>query len=407
MLLAGGVALAVVVATTAACGARTALDIASDVEGAGGATAAGGSGAGAPTAASSGDAGGGAGPEACPRPDLPARLELTDHTMNGLGNVASNGCSFAATWLELRDGVEVVVATTFRVVDGAWQAAPVAELAPSGSTGNSPEIAWDGGAYVVAWADEVLHLQRLGEDATPVGDVVTSFPAAGNVLLRWMQPTEDGSFRLGFGGHGGPAGYDVHVARIAADGAVLAPPAPLTSSGNADIAGFLAIEGENTAFWTDPIPDGVALLRARYDDEGALVDDPVTMITGANVLVSRHGAAIAGDEAYVGVLRVSPLEVVLARVGRDSHVLVDGVAGADVPVLAATARGALGVLARDDRAAPTAGLELSIVDGGVVTSTVRIGAAPSSYGYAMAGSHDTLGILAGSAWELAFWTWTP
>lgn len=360
-----GTTLALVVALAAdvGCGARTSLDTRAGGEGGSG-------GADGPATSSASASGGGDGPTGCPRAEQPARLSLgRDHNLSWLGNVASDGCSFAATWIELRDGRSTIVATTFRVVDGAWQAAPVVDVALAGGSNNSPEIAWDGAAYVVAWADEVLHLQRLDVEGVLLGDVITSFAAPGDVYVRWLHPVEDGSLRVGFTGHGGPGGYDVHVARIGAEGDVLAPPVALTATGDADIAGFLPAPEGGEAFWTSRRDDRIALLRARFEDASGLVEEPVTMITGDNVLVSRHGAALAGSESYVGVLRLSPAEVALARVGAETHVLVEGVGGGDVPVLAATGRGALGVIANRERLNLSTDLALTVVEGGMVVAT--------------------------------------
>jgi hypothetical protein len=66
--------------------------------------------------------------------------------------VVSSGCSFGATWVEPGGDTH---ATTFRVVDGAWQAAPVVSLG-SANDSNGPAISWDGNAYVIAWADKVF-----------------------------------------------------------------------------------------------------------------------------------------------------------------------------------------------------------------------------------------------------------
>lgn len=390
-------ALALAVAAGIGCGARTSLDPSST----------GGAGGGGEAMSGSGGSGGGGEADGCPRAEAPAWLHLDGHTMSWMGNVASDGCSFAATWIELRDGRSTIVATTFRVLDGAWVAAPVVALGPVGGSNNSPEIAWNGAAYVVAWADEVLHLQRLDVDGALLGEPVTAFTAPGNVYVRWLQPAEDASLRVGFTGFGPPAGYDVHVARVGPDGAVIAPPTALTATADADIAGFLAAPGGGTAFWTTRVPDGVALLRARFEDGAGLIDDPVTMLTGVNVLVSRHGVATADGEVYVGVRRVDPDEVVLARVGPEGHVLVEGVAGGDVPVLAATGRGALGVLAGAGGYELETSLELTVVEGGSVITTDTVHGGPTFYDYAMAGSDDTLGLLVSEPGGVSFTTFTP
>ena len=372
------------------CGARTAL------EGDGGA-----GGAGAAGSRNAGGAGGTSG--GCPRADGPTSIELAENPLT-LG-VVSSGCSFGATWVEPGGDTR---ATTFRVVDGAWQAAPVVSLG-SATNSNGPAISWDGNAYVIAWADKVLNIRRMAEDGTFVGPALSSFPTPGNVYIDWLLPAVDGSLSVGLRSNSGGSGYEVYFARVAFDGEVLLAPTALTSTGNADVAGFIHEAGENSLLWTEPNEVGVALHSATFDDAGVVQNAPTSLLTSTNVLVSRHGAAQANGERYVGVLRVTdgPSEVLVARITPSGLDPLMGVAGADVPVLAATGGDVVGILARSNREAPVAPLELSIFEGGEVISTQVLGDATSSYSYAMAGSETALGALWASPNGLSFATLAP
>jgi hypothetical protein len=101
------------------------------------------------------------------------------------------------------------------------------------------------------------------------------------------------------------------------------------------------------------------------------------------------------------VLRYSASPEVLVGWRDDFGAMVDpdiesgevrGVAGGDVPVLAATGRGTLGVLAASERGGPS-DLELTFIEDRAVTSTQVIDTQAQSYTYAMAGSEEAFGMF--------------
>ncbi|NUP11090.1 MAG: hypothetical protein HOW73_34020 [Polyangiaceae bacterium] len=375
-----------VVVVLVGCGARTSLDV-DENEGGGG---------------SQNEGGGGSnvGPSVCPAFG-DATVDITQ-TVQFMGNIASAGCSFGATWAENQNGSVMIVATTFQVVDGTWQSSAVVTLGPQGGANNTPEITWDGSSYVIAWVDERLFLQRMTEEGTLVGAPVSSFEAPGNVYLHWLQPAPDGSLRIGISSDTGGGGYELFFARVTGDGGVAVPPVQLTSAENTDIVGFAGGQGTNTVLWTTRIAQDSDVVSTTFDDAGNIVAETNPLLTLPDLFVSRHGAVELDGETYFSVLRYGePGELIFGR-ATDSFAPIGGAIGGDVPVVAATQNGLIGIVARKERSTAYEELELSVVDGDTITSTIGVPIATTSYTYVMAGGEEAFGILAATQTGLAF-----
>lgn len=376
-----------VIAGVMGCGARSSLEAEDDVGSAGGADV-------------------GPKPSGCPRVD-DATLEMAG-TVQFVGNIASNGCSFAATWSQNQAGGVVVVGATFRPVDGQWRASPVVTLGPGGGSNNSPDIVWDGTDYVVAWADERLVVQRMAEDGALVGPNVMSFEAPGNVYVRWLSVAPDGSLRVGFVSDYEGDGYQIYFARAGLDGTVALAPKPVTSAANVDLVGFTETPIGSEVYWTERTDAGASVLATTLDEEGEPVNVPERLLDADNFFASRHGVVGFEGVTYFGVLRYSePRGLVIGQRSPGGYEPVAGAAGGDVPVLAFTGGGALGVLSRTNRQDPYADIALSIAEDGTFTSTSVVGSDTGSYSYAMAASAEAFGIFHATSGGAVFTTKTP
>ena len=318
-----------VVVSLCACGARTNLELAGSADGSGAA---------------------GAVPDGCARLDDPTPVRIGG-TVQHFGDMASDGCSFGATWAENQNGTVTLVATTFHPVGGAWQASPVVSIAPV-AVASGPAIAWDGSGYVIAWADQVLFLQRMAPDGSLIGAPKATFDAPGSAYVDWLALSEDGSLRVGFRSDSSGS-YQAYFARVTPMGGLVVPPKQLTDEGNVDTAGFTRDPDDNTLVSTYRDSRFTFLVQTRFDDQGARLEGPMTLGVG-NFFVSRHGTAYAGGSKHYGFLDYSngPKLLLgwLADAGGTSEFgAIPGAAGGDVPVLAATGTGRVGVLAASTR----------------------------------------------------------
>jgi hypothetical protein len=367
------------------CGARTGLS-AVDLDG------------GPDTAASESGPSTDASTPLCP-PAPPPSTPLAVRTFVDEGPfLASSGCGFAAAWVGLEKNLRPTVeAATFRAPTGTWQSSHVTL---AGGTANllGASITWDGSAYVIGWVDGSLFLQRMTEDGVLLGPATQSF-ATGDVLV-WLAPGAPGQLRVGLASASGFSsgnGVDaVSYARIRADGTTLLAATPIASRAvystftrAADVNEVLSVAG----------PDE-ALSVESFDDDG--------VVQGRTQVASSGGpfsSLLGYDNTFAYLPGQSGNSLLLGQLGSAARVRLPG---DYVPMLAVTARGAVGLLC--STGFPEGGLVVSIVNGTTVES--RAGLPSKSFlasadSYAIAGGTESFGVVWHTERGLAFTVHTP
>jgi hypothetical protein len=335
---------------------------------------------------------------AAPPPSTP----LTIPTFVDVGPfLASSGCSFAATWVDLDDHqVPGVEAATFRAPEGEWQSSKLRVARGTLSSGLplNAAITWDGSAYVIGWVDGALFLQRMAEDGTLLGPATRSFST--NDVLVWLAPRAQGELRVGLasmsGFEGGNGVAAVSYARVLSDGTLTLPP---TIVANAAVCASFGRADDSNEVLSVRGPDQ-SLSVESFDDDGVVQNRTPVAASGGpfSSLVGNYFAYLPNQ--------VPGPDVVLGEVGSATRVRVPG---DYVPLLAATDLGAVGMLCDSD-----AGLLLSVFHGTTLDSSTHL---PSknftltSDSYAIAGGQDSFGALwiidTGSGEALAFTVLTP
>ena len=344
--------------------------------------------------------------DTCPSVSDPqAPIVVSQLSAEYMGNVAASGCAFASAWVELRSGTPVVAAATLEPTSGGWIASSVAVLATLSSQDllvNSPIIASDGaGGFVVVWGSNgSMSLRDLSADGTPGPTIPV--PVSGNYLYpEWVEADGLSGYRIGYLGGaavdgGSVISYLAYFAHVGADGSLLGGPTVVTPAetpnANVDVVGFARASDHNTVAWVLNGGPTVQAFVSDFDDSGMAAGSASPLLSSDSIQTSRHGLAIAANDAYFGVWE--PGTGVIVGRGLTAAYAPVAVAGDDRPALAFSEDGDLGVLASDGMDA----LHFSVVRAGATVATSVLspnGGYP--YDYALAGGASSFAVVWSSA----------
>ena len=168
-------------------------------------------------------------------------LPVSTQTLEFFGTIGSAGCSFSGcSGRRIEPGSLRSRRTAARVVGGVWTLSPLATVVTGLSGGGT--LAWDGSAYVVAWATGgTLFLRRLGEDGTLLGPAVSSVATGPDSEVVWLDASAgDGTLRVALlDDRASQFLYHVYFLRLAGDGTTIVSAVDLTpSASSAGIGGF-------------------------------------------------------------------------------------------------------------------------------------------------------------------------
>ena len=343
-------------------------------------------------------------------PDPPALL-VSDHEIQTFGNIAGSECSFGMTWQENRGNGLANAARTAQVVGGAWVLSPPVTItggADLGVDGNPGFIGWDGSAYTVAWSTGgTLFLRRMAADGKLLGPSVRSVTTGIDAYPIWIDPSPaDGTLRLALlDDRSERFQYRVYFLKLRPDGGALVPATALTpASESPSVGGFARLpSGDTVMFWSGDDNVRITFSESFFDDHGVSTRPTTSLMRPVDASRASYlpgGVAQVGADVYFGVLAFDGTDrsiVGMVTTGGTSYTSVTGVPGADVPTLAATAAGVVGVLSDRSRTANSSSdLLLSFVTQTTATATQVVSPNDGvSDSYAVAAGSDSLGVF----WE--------